>query len=237
MFLRQSPALLASIASLLIVSVFTSALAADEPKEPQKRALKQTSKVAISKAANQDGWVELLRNNDLSLDWTTKGNWTIKDNVATLTPREGEKGWSRWDAYLWSKKDYKDFEISFDYLLQKGSNSGFYFRVGDKNDPVAQGIEVQIFDSAGAAKLNDHSSGGVIPGVPPTKDAAKPAGEWNHFDITNKDNKLTVKLNGTVVNEIDLTKAPLNSRPTSGPIGFQDHALPLSLKNIKIREL
>jgi hypothetical protein len=92
-----------------------------------------------TKDGKKDGWVDLLRDNNLSLDWKTDGNWSIKDNVATLTPREGEKGWSRWSSYLWSKKEFKDFEITFDYLLQKGSNSGFYFRVADKNDPVAKG--------------------------------------------------------------------------------------------------
>jgi hypothetical protein len=193
--------------------------------------------VSTGRAADQDGWVDLLRDDDLSLDWTTTGNWSVDDGIASLAPREGEKGWSRWSAYLWSKKQYKDFEIAFEYQVKKGSNSGFYFRVEDKNDPVAKGIEVQIYDSAGAAKLTDHSSGGVIPGIPPTKDAAKPAGEWNQFEITNKDNKLTVKLNGTVVNEVDLSKGALASRPATGWIGFQDHALPLSLRKIRIRPL
>lgn len=183
---------------------------------------------------------ELLAGSDLKAHWTTTGNWSLKDGVATLTPREGEKGWSRWSAYLWTKKSYGDFEIEFDYMVQEKGNSGFYFRVGDVNDPVKQGIEVQIYDSAShpAGKpLNDHDSGGVIPGVPPTKRTAKPAGEWNHFHITNKADKLTIKLNGEVVNEIDLSKGALATRPKSGPIGFQDHGLPLSLRNIKITEL
>lgn len=185
-----------------------------------------------------DGWVDLV-GDELSKNWDTKGNWTLKDGVFTLTPRKGEGGWSRWDMYLWSKKTYTDFEIEFEYLVQKGSNSGFYFRVGDMNDPVAKGIEVQIYDSgskAKDAKLTDHDSGGVIPGVPPTRNTAKPAGQWNKFNIINKDNKLTVKLNDEVVNEIDLGKGGLASRPKTGNIGFQDHALPLSLRNIKIKE-
>ncbi len=63
-----------------------------------------------ARAADADkGWEKLLRDDNLSLDWDTKGNWSIKDGVATLTPREGEKGWSRWASYLWSKKEYKDF--------------------------------------------------------------------------------------------------------------------------------
>jgi hypothetical protein len=177
-----------------------------------------------------------------SLDdhWTTTGNWSLQDGVASLSPRDGEKGWSRWSAYLWSKKQYTHFEIEFDYMVQEKGNSGFYFRVGDKNDPVAQGIEVQIFDSGSWPKekpLNDHDSGGIIPRIPPVKRAAKPAGEWNHFKITCQNNRLSVLLNGQLVNDVDLAAGELAKRPATGWIGFQDHALPLKLRNISIREL
>ena len=186
------------------------------------------------------GAIDLLEGGDLKKHWTTAGNWTLKDGVVTLEPRPGEKGWSRFDAYLWLKKPYGDFEIEFDYMVQKGGNSGFYFRVGDVDNPVEKGIEVQIYDSASqpASKpLNDHDSGGIIPSVPPTKRAAKPAGEWNTFKITSKADKLTVVLNGETVNEVDLSKGKLASRRKTGRIGFQDHGLPLSLRNIRIREL
>lgn len=190
--------------------------------------------------AEDSGWTDLLKGGDLSNHWTTKGNWKLEDGVVTLTPRPGEKGWSRFDAYLWLKGDYKDFEIQFDYKVQKRGNSGFYFHVGDKKSPVRTGIEVQIYEShskGAGARLTDHDSGGIIPGIPPKKNAAKPAGEWNQFHITCQGNKLTVKLNGTVVNELPLDHPKIKDRPESGAIGFQDHALPLALRNIKIRKL
>ena len=191
----------------------------------------------VASAAERE-WVNLLPDGKFAEHWVTTGNWNTEDGAVKLTPREGEKGWSRWDAYLWSKKEYEDFEIQFDYKVEKGGNSGFYFRVGDKNSPVAKGIEVQIYASGGKeGKLTDHDSGGIIPGLPPTKNTAKPQGEWNRFHIVNKGDKLTVTLNGEVVNEVELTKPPLNTRPKKGFIGFQDHALPLWLKDIKIREL
>jgi hypothetical protein len=177
---------------------------------------------------------------NLSDAWTTEGNWKLDAGVVTLTPREGEKGWSRWKSYLWAKGTYTDFEIEFEYQVQKAGNSGFYFRVGDVNDPVAKGIEVQIYDSGSkpaSAKLTDHDSGGVIPGLPPKKNAAKLAGEWNKFHLTNQNDKLTIVLNGETVNEVDLNQGALKSRPKTGSIGFQDHALPLALRNVKIREL
>lgn len=183
--------------------------------------------------------VDLLADNDLTRHWTTTGAWSIdKEGVVTLTPRPGESGWTRYDAYLTSTKQYRDFEIEFEYKVQKGGNSGFYFHVGDAKQPVSSGIEVQIYDSGSKkadAKLTDHDSGGIIPGIPPTKNTAKPAGEWNKFEITAKGEKLTVKLNGETVNEVDLTNDKLKSRPKTGYISFQDHGLPLALRKIKIK--
>jgi hypothetical protein len=191
--------------------------------------------------AEEEGWTDLLPGNDLAAHWTTKGNWSINDDgVVTLEPRPGEKGWDRFDAYLWSTKQYQHFELEFDYQVQKGGNSGFYFHVGDKTSPVAKGIEVQIYASyeKGAdARLTDHDSGGIIPGIPPTKNTSKPAGEWNRFQILCKGRQLTVRLNGEVVNEVGLDNPKLKDRPATGYIGFQDHALPLALRKIRIREL
>jgi len=177
---------------------------------------------------------------DLTKNFETTGNWDLKDGVATLTPRPGEKGWTRWAMYLWSKEQYKEFEIEFDYKVEKGGNSGFYFHVGDKNDPVKKGIEVQLFDSASqpdSKPLNDHDSGGIIPGVPPTKRVGKPAGEWNHMVVTVQGGKVIVKLNDTTVNELALDNDKIKDRPATGYIGFQDHGLPLQLKNIKLKAL
>jgi hypothetical protein len=195
--------------------------------------------IAVSQLAAQDekaGWTAIKK----AADWTTTGNWKLSDDgVIALVPRPGEKGWQRYDAYLWLHKPYKNFEVEFEYKVQAHGNSGFYFNVSDKKDPVSKGIEVQIYDALESkdAKLTDHASGGVIPGIPPTKDAAKPAGEWNKFQITRKGNDVTIKLNGEKVNEIKLDDRRLKGRPESGYIGFQDHGLPLALRNIRIRAL
>ena len=176
-------------------------------------------------------WINLLAGKDLSEHWMTKGNWKLgSDGVVALEPRPGEKGWQRYDAYLWAKKQYRDFEAEFEYKVAKGGNSGFYFHVGDQKNPVAKGIEVQIYDSGSkqpGARLTDHDSGGIIPGLPPSKNAAKPAGEWNRMKVTVKGGKVTVVLNGEVVNEVSLDHPRIKDRPATGSVGFQDHGLPL----------
>ncbi|MCE9567254.1 MAG: DUF1080 domain-containing protein [Planctomycetes bacterium] len=176
----------------------------------------------------------------LSRNWITTGNWTLdKENVVTLTPRKGEEGWKRFDDYLWLKKQYRDFSAEFEFKVEKGGNSGFYFHVGDKKDPSNKGIEVQISDSSNekpGAKLSPNDSGGIFPGIAPTKNAAKPAGEWNRMKVICRAGEVTVILNGEVVNEVPLDSRTLKDRPATGYLGFQDHGLPLSLRNIHVSE-
>ena len=60
-------------------------------------------------SAEDKEWKSLYNGRDLS-GWQTTGNWLPqKDGSLLIKPRKGEKGWQRYDAYLWSKKKYKDF--------------------------------------------------------------------------------------------------------------------------------
>jgi hypothetical protein len=197
--------------------------------------------VGFVPAQDKSAWVNLIEGKDLKKNFTTTGNWILgSDGVIALEPRKGESGWQRYDAYLWAKNQYKDFECEFEYKVAKNGNSGFYFHVGDLKDPVKHGIEVQLYDSASKAKdakLTDHDSGGIIPGIPPTKNAAKAAGEWNKMLVVVKGKKCTVTLNDVLVNDVSLDAKQLKDRPATGYIGFQDHGLPLWLRNIKVRAL
>src|SRR5262245_58970355 len=172
--------------------------------------------LTISVAAqDKTGWVDLLKGGDLKQNFFTTGNWILgKDGVVELQPRPGEKGWQRYDAYLWAKKQYKYFECEFEYKVNTAGNSGFYFQVGDLKEPVKKGIEVQIYDAPAKAdaKLTDHTSGGIIPGIPPTKNAAKPAGEWNKMHVSVKGNKIVVTLNDVVVNDIPRDSKTIKDR-------------------------
>jgi hypothetical protein len=191
--------------------------------------------------ADDAKWDLLVNEGRLLADWETKGNWIVgEDEAVRLEPRPGETGWRRFDAYLWSTRKYKDFEIRFEYNVESKGNSGFYFHVGDKADPVQRGVEVQLFDSHARKPgdaLNDHDSGGVIPGIPPIKNAAKPAGQWNRCRIVVQDGTLKVTLNRQLVNDVTLRHPNIKERPPTGYIGFQDHGLPLALRNVRVREL
>ena len=184
-------------------------------------------------------FVDLLAGGDLSRHFRTTGNWSLsEDSIVHLQPRPGETGWERYDAYLWLKSPHKDFECEFEYKHDAGGNSGFYFNVADRKQPVTTGIELQILDSAGKqGPLHAHDCGGILPGVAPKEIAAKPAGEWNHFHVTSKDGEITVRLNGALVNQVSLDHPELRNSPKQGAIGFQDHGLPFWLRRVRIRDV
>ncbi len=198
----------------------------------------QFRSVEIMELKEPGAWAKPLAAKDLSEHCKTLGNWTLADGVAKLTPSDGQQGWQRYGHYLWVEGNYADFEAEFEYRLEKNGNSGFYFHVGDTAKPVATGVEVQLYATPPDKKrLTDHDAGGIIPGGPPSSNAAKPVGEWNHMHVMCEDGTILVTLNGRLVHTMALDHKRIADRPRTGSIGFQDHSLPLQLRNLRIRSL
>ena len=191
-------------------------------------------------AADDKSFTVIYDGKDLS-KIKTEGNWEIqKDGSLHLTPRPGEKGWTRYGSYIWLKEKYADFVFDFEFKYAKGGNSGFYFRCGDEVDPTKSGFEVQILDSFGnEKKLGHHDMGGVIATGGPLVNASKPAGEWSRMTVTMKGDQLTVVLNGKLVQDINLAeKKPKNKTlHPKGGICIQDHGLPFTVRNLKVKAL
>lgn len=172
----------------------------------------------------------------------TEGNWQQQDDgVIFLEPREGETGWKRYNHYLTLPGKYKDFIVDFEYKHGKGGNSGLYFRVSDMVDPTIHGFEIQILDSLGKAdeEMGHHDNGGIIKTKGADKNASKKAGEWNRMTVKMKGNNLTVTLNGTVIQKVNLDKRRPKDKPLhkEGFISIQDHGLPFRVRNVQIKTL
>ena len=190
---------------------------------------------------NEEGFVTLFDGKTLS-GVGTEGNWMIQeDGSLYLEPREGEEGWKRYHHYLWLDKTYGDFVFDFEYKHEKGGNSGFYFRVSDKADPVTSGIEIQIMDSTGVAddKMGHHDLGGVIKTKGASKNMSKAPGEWNRMTVTMRGNHLTVVLNGETIQDFDLAAALPEGKELAaeGLITIQDHGIPFWVRNLRVKSL
>jgi hypothetical protein len=188
-------------------------------------------------ARAEDGFVTLFNGKDLT-GWKTNGNWIVEDEgVLAIKPRPGEKGWRRFDAYLWAERRYGDFVLDLEFKIPKGGNSGVFVRVKDPKDPVQTGIDVQINDTHGKERVGAHDCGGVIGTIGPTKNMAKPAGQWNRMILTCLGKRLKVDLNGEQVVDVEIDQTSRGDRPLVGYVGLQDHGLPLWFRNIRIKPL
>ena len=185
----------------------------------------------------EDGFVSMFDGKTLD-GWQTTGNWVVEaDGVVTLEPRPGEEGWQRYDAYLTTARKYKDFVLDLEFKIGKGGNSGVFLRVGDPASQVDTGMEVQILDTHGKENPGPHDCGGVIGTAAPSKNMAKPAGEWNRYRITLHGHHLEVELNGEPIIDLQLDESAVKDRPPEGYIGFQDEAKRVSYRNVRIKEL
>ena len=205
-----------------------------------------TADNALSADEKAAGWILLF-------DGKTLDGWMTSNRQPSKTPVEdGCINPHKCGAYMMvPERKWSDFVLSLDFKISKGCNSGVFIRTGSLTprpgkDVGFNGIEVAIDDTTGAGF---HDTGALYDLVKPTKAAAKPAGEWNHMEITCDKNRIEVSLNGQVVTRMDLdewTKPNLRpdgsphkfdiaykDHPRTGYIGLQDHGSPCWFKNIK----
>ena len=191
------------------------------------------------------------------------GSWEIEKDgsvVCRMEKTKDKKGKERIRGmgYLWTKEDFSDFELSVEYKLSAGANSGIFYR-SDKNDPVHGGFEIQLMDNEGfqkkankvlpARKLN----ASFYDGVAPKGDFSKPVGQWNQSRLVCKGPKVSFHLNGKLAFNINLDdwkeagknpdgsankfKVALRDLSGKGRIGFQNHGQVVWFRKISIKSL
>jgi len=156
--------------------------------------------------SNLDGWVQMHG-----------GEWTVEDG--TLVGRNGVE-WTtnpeKSGSWLRSEKEYSDFVFEFEYLLNEKGNSGVFIRSAIEKNPAFSGHEMQILDTHGG-KPEVWSCGALYDVVAASKNAAKPAGEWNAVKIETDGPRIRVWMNGEAI--IDYK----TDRLTRGYLGLQNH--------------
>ena len=116
-----------------------------------------------------------------------------------------------------------DFELDFDYKLDRGCNSGVFLRVSDLEDPVHTGIEVSLDDTTGRGVIDSGAFYGL---VAPEVNAQNPARQWNHMTITAQGPEINVVLNGSPVSSINLDEWTIpGKRPDGKAHSFKNVAI------------
>jgi len=216
----------------------------------------------LSAKEQKEGWTLLFDGTSFG-EWRKYGantgmptNWSI-DQKAMKVERGERAGHGQGGDIIFAGKMYKNFELSIDWMIEEGGNSGiFYYVVEDPSKPIYYGApEIQVLDNwnAGDNKLTNHLAGSLYDILPALPQNAFPAGKWNTIVIRVENGKVTHTQNGVKVVEYELwtpewydmvAKSKFkdwegfkNGPAREGYIGLQDHGNDCWFKNIKIREL
>jgi len=204
----------------------------------------------LSEQEKADGW-------QLLFDGKTLDGWMTSSEKPSKRPVEdGCINPHKSGGYMViHEKTWGDFVLSFDFKISKGCNSGVFVRTfpltpRPGKDVGFNGIEIAIDDTTGTSF---HETGAVYDLVKPTKNAMKPAGEWNRMVVTCDKNLIRVELNGERVTEMNLDQFPEKNKrpdgsmhkfdvaykdhPRTGYFGFQDHGKDCWYKNVKVKVL
>ena len=188
------------------------------------------------------GWQGLIAA-DLS-NTVEPGKWTMTEGV--LVAGDGRT--------LWSKESYGDFILDLEFKVAKDANSGVFLRCGDIKN-ILSALEIQIHESADGTPKG--MIGALYDAAKPTRNMAKPSGEWNRFTITCKGPQLTLVFNGEKVLDLNLDDwrepqqnpdgtpnkfaVALKDFARKGPIGLQGlhgkEQAPVYFRKLRIKRL
>jgi hypothetical protein len=164
--------------------------------------------------------IRLFNGRDLA-GWHAVGgeNQWIAANGLLRSPKSGSN--------IVTDRKFGDFKLHIEFRYPKDGNSGVYLRGRH---------EVQIEDNFGSAPASN-KFGGVYGFLTPSEMVARPAGQWQSFDITVIGRMVTVVANGiTVISNQEIpgpTGGALDSDEGSpGPIMLQGDHAPVEYRNI-----
>lgn len=207
---------------------------------------------ALSDYEARTGW-KLLFDGKTSNGWQKFGTkepvgsaWKVIDGAITLKPGTGEGGDIMTDA------DYSDFDLSIDWKIAPGGNSGIFYRSDPtQSPPYLTGPEMQVLDNAGHSDGRNilTSAGSVYAVYPGVREAIRPAGQWNTFRIIAQGPWLRHYANGILLCSYRINSEPWKKtvsgsffkdwdqwgQKKTGRIAMQDHGNEVAYKNIKIR--
>jgi hypothetical protein len=196
-------------------------------------ACQQTAPKVLFNGQNLDNWEMIAA--DETID--PQSLFKVEDGVIKVAGSS--------NGYLRTKAVYTNYELNLEWRwTEKPTNSGVLLHVNGY-DFWPNAVEAQLMDQhAGDIVLIGYGVSGLINDstfinlekrftiVPHLHDGIeKPAGEWNHYRIVCDRDRMTVEVNGTLMNKAE------NLSLTAGAIGLQSEGSPIEFRNITIKQL
>lgn len=206
----------------------------------------------LTKKERKAGWQLLWNGKDLS-GWKSNSpngdmnkGWKAVDGELVIMARSGA-------GDIITEKRYHDFELSIDFKITEGANSGIKYFIGENG---SIGCEFQILDDENHpdAKMGFNGNrrlGSLYDLIPADGWALVAKRDWNTARIVVRGNHVEHWLNGvkileyeknndmwdTIVSHSKFAKVENFAGGDGGHILLQDHNDEVHYRNLKIREL
>lgn len=197
----------------------------------------------VGAAPQDDGYVPLFNGKDLS-GWThhldkSPGSkiedvWSVADGVIACKGKPA--------GYIRTTTDYTNYVLKVEWRWpEKAGNSGVLLRMTGEDKVWPKSIEAQLasgragdFWLIDGAKLTTPADR-VDPKAERhrlhVKANEKPVGEWNTYEITVDGGKVSLKVNGEVLNE------GTGAEAVAGKICLQSEGAPIQFRTVAIKKL
>jgi hypothetical protein len=220
------------------------------------------SKTKAQKETDDDGWVSIFDGKTTNgwRGYNSNGfpstHWEIADGAFHCL---GVGNGNMTNTDLITDKKYENFELSLEWKISEGGNSGIFIFVQEvpETEIYKSSPEMQVLDNikhpdAEQGVNGNRKAGSLYDMIPAVPQNAKPVGEWNQVGIMVDDGKVVFRQNGVnvvtfTVNTDEWREMCENSKfkdwswfvnpAKQGHIGLQDHGFEVWYRNIKIREL
>jgi hypothetical protein len=192
---------------------------------------------------SEEGWVSLF-------DGRTLEGWVQRNGTARFAAEDetivGRTAEGSPNSFLCTVRDYGDFELKFEVLVDNELNSGVQIRsrsLPDRDQGRVHGPQVEIStdgmagfiygEALGTGWLSDDRSD-------PKAQAAFRQGEWNEYHVIARGKSIKTWVNGVPVADLVDDK----SGHEAGFIGLQVHSIPrgsgpyqVRWRNLRLKEL
>jgi hypothetical protein len=226
--MRASQAFASLILIALVIEFYGREDSAAGDRHGDKPPVRQPTE-ALFNGRDLAGWLAVGK--QAAADWAVEGQCIICKG----------KG----HTWLRTAREYDDFQLSLEYQVSPGANSGIYVRVGadgnhhreNEHAPPA-GFEVQILDDRAPryVGLKDYQYSASlydIAGARPR--VSKQAGAWNTLELDCAGAHVTIRHNGVRVVDAQPGGYPLlKLRNRKGFLGLQSHNGVVRFRNLRI---
>lgn len=186
---------------------------------------------SLKSDSTKEEWISLF-------DGKSLDGWKVGDHASTFSVKDGaiqvfgERAHLFYDGAA-KNHSFKNFELKLDIMTTPGSNSGVYIHTAyQETGWPSVGYEIQVNNSH-----SDWRRTGSVYAIQDVKEAPAKDDVWFTEQIIVQGKKITVKVNGKVINEY--TEPAEGGKLSSGTIALQGHdpKSKVFYKNIMIKPL